>query len=77
MPRLRADWLNLLHYAWSIRLLALSLVLDVVEFVVDAMVDDPPIPLRQYLVLSAVIKLAAGIARLFAQAQIGGPHVEA
>ena len=68
--RLAEDWRVVLAHAWSIRLIALAVVLSLVEGAVSLAgeIYDLPFWLHAVIVIAApLVAFAAGIARLIAQ----------
>jgi len=64
------DFDFVLKRAWSVRLLALSLVLSGLEVAIQVAVAfsvKPPIPAGLFAALAGVVTIAAGVARFVAQ----------
>lgn len=75
--KLVSDWLNILRYAWSIRLLVLAGVLSGAEIALPLIQDLLPVPRGVFAGLSFLATAGAFIARLVAQKSISGDsHVE-
>lgn len=64
------DWKWILLNAWSVRLLAASLVLDGVEVAIQIAIAfsvKPPIPAGVFAALGMLVTVAAGVARFVVQ----------
>lgn len=59
------DWRQIIHKAWSIRFIALSVILSGIEVILPLYVDS--IPRNLFAALSMLAAGAAGIARIIAQ----------
>ena len=70
--RLHENWRHLLKHAWSIRLALLAAVLSGAEVACSVFTSNPPIAAGTFAALSALVTIAAAIARLFAQQSISG-----
>lgn len=69
---LLSDWRRVLKRAWSVRLIALSILLSAAEVGLSVFTDDPPIPRATFAVLAMAVTLAAAVARLLAQPDMHG-----
>jgi len=65
--RLHDNWRALLRHAWSIRLALIAAVLSGIEVALSVFTSNPPIAAGTFAALSAVVTVAAAVARLFAQ----------
>lgn len=58
------------HHFWSLRLLALSILLTGIEFILPIFMENPPIPRGLFAGFAFLISIGAGIARLVAQKEV-------
>ena len=65
--RLHENWRTLLRRAWSVRLALVAAVLSGIEVALSVFTSNPPIAAGTFAALSAVVTIAAAVARLFAQ----------
>jgi len=75
VPGLIDDWRRILKHAWSVRLIALSILLSAVEVAVQAAIAigyQPPILPGAFAVLAGIVSGAAGFARFVAQPKMRG-----
>lgn len=72
MLRLKDNWLHILRHAWSIRLLALAVVLSAAEVALPLLQGVLPIPTGVFAGLSGLATGGAFAARLLAQKQLRG-----
>lgn len=70
------DWPRVLQRAWSVRLSVLAVFLGACEFAIPYLQGYVDIPPRTFAALAMLTSLAAGIARIFAQASITGEKDE-
>lgn len=68
-----ANWRAVLKHAWSIRFIALALVLQALELALPLLQPFLPIGPGLFSILSAVATAAAGAARLVAQKSVTPP----
>jgi len=68
--RLHDNWRALLRHAWSIRLALIAAVLSGAEVALSVFTSNPPIPEGTFAALSALVTVAAAVARLFAQSGV-------
>lgn len=67
-----SNWLRVLRYAWSIRLIILAGMLSAAEIALPLIQQFVMIPARTFLVLSIIATFGALVARLIAQKSVGG-----
>jgi hypothetical protein len=68
--RLLHNWLDVLKWAWSVRLMALAAVLSGLEVLIQVLTAyayKPPIPVGLFAALSGLVTVAAFAARFVAQ----------
>lgn len=65
--QLHENWRTLLRRAWSVRLALIAAVLSGIEVALSVFTSNPPIAAGTFAALSAVVTIAAAVARLFAQ----------
>ena len=65
--RLHENRRTLLRHAWSIRLALVAAVLSGIEVALSVFTANPPIAAGTFAALSALVTIAAAVARLFAQ----------
>lgn len=65
--KLRSNWQAVLRHAWSVRLAILAALLSGLEVALSVLVSNPPLPAGLFAALSAVVTIAAAVARLVAQ----------
>jgi len=67
---LKDNWQAVLKKAWSIKLLAVSMLLSGVEFVFPIFMEAPPMPRGAFAALAFTSSVAAAIARLLTQSDL-------
>lgn len=65
--KLAHDWRAVLRRAWSIRLIALGILCQALEFIWPFLDGSLPLPPRTFAALGFLISVAAIVARLVAQ----------
>lgn len=68
--RLHENWRTLFRRAWSIRLALIAAVLSGAEVALSVFTSNPPIAAGTFAALSALVTIAAAVARLFAQSGV-------
>lgn len=68
--RLNDNWRSLVRHAWSIRLALIAAVQSGIEVALSVFTSNPPIPEGTFAALSALVTIAAAVARLFAQSGV-------
>lgn len=69
------NWRKVLRHAWSVRLIAVAVVLSGVEVGIQVMAAyevPPPVRPGLFAALSGLVTVAAGIARFAAQRKVSG-----
>ncbi|WP_062235904.1 hypothetical protein [Aureimonas sp. N4] len=67
-----ANWRRVLSRAWSVRFIALTFVLIVLDFALPAFEESLGLPPRTFALISGVTSAAAFVARLVVQPAVSG-----
>lgn len=65
--QLRDDWVNLIKKTWSVRFSLLASLLASVQLGMQALLENPPIDNKVFVVLYILVSAAAGYSRLVTQ----------
>lgn len=68
---LLSDWRTISRRAWSMRLIALSVLLSGAEVAIPYLDGVLPIPRGTFAALAGVVSVSAAVARLLAQGRTG------
>ncbi|WP_062233253.1 hypothetical protein [Aureimonas sp. N4] len=67
-----ANWRRVLSRAWSVRFIALTFALIVLDFALPAFEESLGLPPRTFALISGVTSAAAFVARLVVQPAVSG-----